>query len=745
MKIKLFLLVFFIISSYLFSNMINSIVNIEFDSVFSHSTYFYSYDNGLTIHSHDEKIIIINRNGIFMYEILHNGSLLLLDVYLIDYNTNYAQNYFNYFIEDNKIYVSKASSYPATDQHFNILDVFCIAGDEIVHERTLEIAFNKAYDKIKLINGNFLVQNLSHPMYQLRLYDYENFDSVANLIIQPNTFDVSGNYIFTLNTVQGGRQFKVDLLTDDFILENKYSYLIENSDYIEKLYVLGDYAFVIYTKDIYIFDISDTDNVNLYTVIENFNYNQHDRINEAIIIDNYLHFITQDGFKNVFDISNPQIPVLVYMESYNDSNEINFPKAMTWYNGNFYFLDTWGASQQTYQNNQYLIQSIFGNSHRHGKDILGDYLIRYEPLVVDNSIVYALYISPYQNDEGIENRYLFEQNTFRHYRSFFLLQNGVFMIKNTDFISQATNYEFYEIADNQLFLRNIISLPYNSGFSGNCQEYLCFNRTLYRMSEDFEVEELFPLSHISYTGIDYLITKVDNTYEMRLRTNPFRIAKRIVIPDMLESQSASFINDDLLIHSNGAQKRLFSIYDHDNLYLLDTITSNSFSIFKNVFVNIDSNINQETLLQFYKVDYSGFTLLYEMTIASSLIHISFLENHNQLLIGTDLATSLYNIDFTTTSEVNQVTELHQNISVYPNPSSSENINFKLKNQQQAELRIYNIKGQLVKTMNIDTKHNDEIVSWNKKNEQNNAVSSGIYFYQLKSNNHTEKGKFLIIK
>ncbi len=79
------------------------------------------------------------------------------------------------------------------------------------------------------------------------------------------------------------------------------------------------------------------------------------------------------------------------------------------------------------------------------------------------------------------------------------------------------------------------------------------------------------------------------------------------------------------------------------------------------------------------------------------------------------------------------TKLNQN---YPNPfNSSTMISFNLatKSHEKAQIKIYNIKGQLVKTFTPMT--NDKCpmttIEWDGKDENGKPVSSGIYFYRLK--------------
>ena len=88
------------------------------------------------------------------------------------------------------------------------------------------------------------------------------------------------------------------------------------------------------------------------------------------------------------------------------------------------------------------------------------------------------------------------------------------------------------------------------------------------------------------------------------------------------------------------------------------------------------------------------------------------------------------------------------LSNYPNPfNPTTTISFSIPNDSEAEISIYNIKGQKVKTLtqNEFTKGNHSII-WNGENEFGNPVSSGIYFYKLYVNGKTEvMKKCLLLK
>jgi tetratricopeptide (TPR) repeat protein len=73
--------------------------------------------------------------------------------------------------------------------------------------------------------------------------------------------------------------------------------------------------------------------------------------------------------------------------------------------------------------------------------------------------------------------------------------------------------------------------------------------------------------------------------------------------------------------------------------------------------------------------------------------------------------------------------LHQN---YPNPFNPEtSIGYQIVSNEQISLRIYNINGQLIRTLvNENKEAGSYTVNWNGKDESSVGVPSGIYFYTL---------------
>ena len=91
-----------------------------------------------------------------------------------------------------------------------------------------------------------------------------------------------------------------------------------------------------------------------------------------------------------------------------------------------------------------------------------------------------------------------------------------------------------------------------------------------------------------------------------------------------------------------------------------------------------------------------------------------------------------------------ITKLHSN---YPNPfNPTTNIAYSVKEAGNVTLQVYNIKGQLVKTLVDDVKETGKHTTiWAGTDNSNKSVSSGVYFYKMKSGNYTSTKKMILMK
>jgi hypothetical protein len=84
---------------------------------------------------------------------------------------------------------------------------------------------------------------------------------------------------------------------------------------------------------------------------------------------------------------------------------------------------------------------------------------------------------------------------------------------------------------------------------------------------------------------------------------------------------------------------------------------------------------------------------------------------------------------------------------YPNPfNPTTQINFALHEASKVSIVVYNIKGEKVKTLiNEPMEAAQHHITWNGTDDDNRAVSSGIYFYKMQTSRYTSTKKMILMK
>ena len=117
--------------------------------------------------------------------------------------------------------------------------------------------------------------------------------------------------------------------------------------------------------------------------------------------------------------------------------------------------------------------------------------------------------------------------------------------------------------------------------------------------------------------------------------------------------------------------------------------------------------------------------------------------NNALKDGSGLKKE--NIEATTTALIPERYALSQN---YPNPfNPSTTIVFELPEANTVTLRIYNIKGQLVRTLlnNGAWDAGRHSVKWDGRNQSGNRIASGIYIYHLSAGSFSKARRMILLK
>ena len=159
------------------------------------------------------------------------------------------------------------------------------------------------------------------------------------------------------------------------------------------------------------------------------------------------------------------------------------------------------------------------------------------------------------------------------------------------------------------------------------------------------------------------------------------------------------------------------------------------------------------------------------TFADGKFYITFVNVNNSSLIGLDTDTNnnyylstdqgeswtvqtngnlmvralVINGDVDNYNE--EIAPVVSNVNNYPNPFNPQTtINFNMSKAGKANVTVYNIKGQLVKTiLNDNVKAGTQTVVWNGTDSQNKSVASGVYFFRVKTDNQTINKKMVLQK
>ncbi len=98
-------------------------------------------------------------------------------------------------------------------------------------------------------------------------------------------------------------------------------------------------------------------------------------------------------------------------------------------------------------------------------------------------------------------------------------------------------------------------------------------------------------------------------------------------------------------------------------------------------------------------------------------------------------------------EVSQIPDEFRLFQNYPNPFNiTTRINFHLPEKSKVKLEIYNLRGELVRTLIDQEKEPGQYkIEWNGKNDSDAVVASGIYIYRIQAGNWEAARRLALIK
>ena len=215
-----------------------------------------------------------------------------------------------------------------------------------------------------------------------------------------------------------------------------------------------------------------------------------------------------------------------------------------------------------------------------------------------------------------------------------------------------------------------------------------------------------------------LSVTLDDEYYVNGETSPIGIIAidNYSVASMTISFSG-FINVegfDLTIDFNTSERLLYGDYD---IVLDPTISTDSY---------------ETTMISI--VDHDGNEKVYDFEMLQDL------GLHQQMAVLNNVTTS-------STSEGLSLPEtyaLHQN---YPNPFNPEtNIGYDLADESMVSLKVYDMKGVLVKTLlNENQSSGHKMVKWDGTSDLGQKVSAGLYLYRIQTDDFTSTKKMALLK
>jgi len=149
-------------------------------------------------------------------------------------------------------------------------------------------------------------------------------------------------------------------------------------------------------------------------------------------------------------------------------------------------------------------------------------------------------------------------------------------------------------------------------------------------------------------------------------------------------------------------------------------------------LNAEFGLGDATIIDFLKIEWpSGLVQVWENVVVNQFLTVT--EDSNLVHVeSSELATIPIKFN------------LSQN---YPNPFNPvTTIKYQIPKFSEVNLEIYNIAGQLVKTLvNKNQPMGYYLINWNGKDSNGQNVASGIYFFRLIANDFIKIKKMVLVR
>ena len=568
-----------------------------------------------------------------------------------------------------------------------------------------------------LDNGNLVFLDLN---------DINN-PSIINEIpgISTSEIEVINDYLYELKFTHSSIIFQIYNISDP---ENPLFLGSEDlSGWMPNQFVIKDnFAYVASdTGSLQIVDISDLNNPNLISECTIPNMVSED----VVVTNNYAYLIgSGENSYSIVEISDPNNPELIEGFDFTGSNiEICNSKVYICTNSGNIFTNNGLAILDITNPESFDLDTHFKSGLAEKLQVINDIAFIANGFtgltILDSSNPNEItHISNYQTSDTALDVIIDSTTAFVAVN-----ENGVEIID----VSNLTEPELLSQIDTEYGKIRTLAKKDNNLYFGGEDEYCIYAYNI----EDLENPQL--LQTIPVNDFSFDLTIYDDYLYLAGYWGGLQIFDISDSENVVElcsyplSMAYSVTAGDDLVFINGNGLHIFDTSSFANPYIIETLDTGA------------SDMHYQDNQLYFSFD--GI-YLYDLSNTEDIVETMHIPDCNPRGIAP-VEDKIYSIEkfkfivYGDTTEVfsddNELQEssTFANITNYPNPfNPSTTIEFSIQNNSEVEISIFNVKGQLIKTISQKryAKGSHSII-WNGDDEFNKQVCSGIYFYKLNLN------------
>lgn len=170
-------------------------------------------------------------------------------------------------------------------------------------------------------------------------------------------------------------------------------------------------------------------------------------------------------------------------------------------------------------------------------------------------------------------------------------------------------------------------------------------------------------------------------------------------------------------------------------------------------VNGDGEVNTTDAVMILQIAAGSITPTEKQRLAADVDGDNAIDSQDAILILEEVTKKAANPESVKSDYFRPIVPKHNHLyQNFPNPCNPETwIPFQLSEESDVTIRIYNAAGNLIRTLLLGSRQagvylaRGDAAYWDGNDRFGQAVSSGLYFYVLRSNNFTAMGKMIVLK